>query len=469
MLKSLSLKNFRSIRRTDIRFSDSGLSVLIGANGSGKSNVVRALEFIAALGSHDLSSAVADQGGQLSLLPKALTRRQFRETVTSMAYDIDIPLPPQYPVHYEPPRARHELDLQWTLDRRFHVAHERLHLTEPLAVVEALKAAAVEMEQENTSAYRRSAVSFRRVGNNVSVKVAPRLTSRNAEAYLSWFGFDLIDDFAKRFTSSRDLNDFFRQINTRLVEQGYRLHPTMSMLDIGARAPFALSAQAGVFRAGLRNIRRFDLHLAELRKEQQALRSKFLSSDGANLPAAVRWVRTQRTEGFNWNRLQRTLRDIAPHVKDLKVNALQTGREYVEFVETTVGRPVESWDASDGTLRALAILIAIETHPPAGTVVIEEPEQGLHPWAVRTLMDHIREVIADRGIQVILTTHSQQVLEEAAPDEVLITTRTLEAGTTVKSVNDAFPEGAISSGELGRLWVKGLLGGVPSRQEITSA
>jgi predicted ATPase len=144
------------------------------------------------------------------------------------------------------------------------------------------------------------------------------------------------------------------------------------------------------------------------------------------------------------------------------VSQLKSGQEFVQFVEEKSGRPVESWQSSDGTLRALAILLAVETHPEGSAILIEEPEQGLHPWAIRTLVAHIRAVIAERGLQVVLTTHSQQVLDCVAQEEVLVASRHSGSGTLFRTISDVVGHNTIEKGDIGKLWVSGLLGGVPS-------
>lgn len=177
------------------------------------------------------------------------------------------------------------------------------------------------------------------------------------------------------------------------------------------------------------------------------------------MPSVLR--RLRKAGGAGWGRILRTLAVIAPHIVSIKSQHLRSGKEFVQFLETGEGRGVESWESSDGTLRALAIMLALETSPPDTTVLIEEPEQNMHPWAIRSLLDHIREVIADRNMQVILTTHSQQVLECVEPREVLIATRDPVHGTQLETLTKRLPGASIEMGEVGRMWVKGLLGGVP--------
>ena len=143
---------------------------------------------------------------------------------------------------------------------------------------------------------------------------------------------------------------------------------------------------------------------------------------------------------------------------------MRTGKEFVEFVESKSGRGIESWESSDGSLRALAILVALETSDNGDTVIIEEPEQNLHPWAIRTLIDHMREVVEKKNVQIIITTHSEHVLERVEAQEVRVVTRLPSKGTKFKRIDQIVLNKKIEMGEVGRLWVKGMLGGVPTVQ-----
>jgi len=180
------------------------------------------------------------------------------------------------------------------------------------------------------------------------------------------------------------------------------------------------------------------------------------------MPSVVRLLSSDAEDVESWNRLNCTLAAIAPHVVEMETSALGTGKEFVRFVEGTRRKEFDSWETSDGTLRALAILLALETSPPHTTILIEEPEQNLHPWAVRTVVDHLRQVVEEKSLQVITTTHSQQVLERAYPKEVLIALRNDQEHTEFRTLEQVLPHADIAMGEVGRLWVDGLLGGVPS-------
>ena len=94
---------------------------------------------------------------------------------------------------------------------------------------------------------------------------------------------------------------------------------------------------------------------------------------------------------------------------------------------------------SDGTLRALGILVALFQKPERGTfplIGIEEPEVALHPAAAGILRDCLRE--ASRSTQVVVTSHSPELLDD--PDisaEMLIAVAAEDGKTVAGRVDDA--------------------------------
>lgn len=74
-----------------------------------------------------------------------------------------------------------------------------------------------------------------------------------------------------------------------------------------------------------------------------------------------------------------------------------------------------SWTLSGGTLRLLAILTALHVGPPPALLCVEEPENSLHPTAIDALLTEFRDA-ADRGTQVIITSHSPYLLDRVNQD-----------------------------------------------------
>lgn len=107
-----------------------------------------------------------------------------------------------------------------------------------------------------------------------------------------------------------------------------------------------------------------------------------------------------------------------PKVADIDfIEVQETGDVMLVLVEET-GARVTARCISDGTLRLLALLAVLLESAPARTLLIEEPEVGLHPTRVGLLAELIERVAAARGIQVLATTHSPVLLERLAPESL---------------------------------------------------
>lgn len=73
---------------------------------------------------------------------------------------------------------------------------------------------------------------------------------------------------------------------------------------------------------------------------------------------------------------------------------------------------------SDGTLRALAILTALETIPEASKIVVEEMDNGIHPTRVKTLVETFWECCERRKLNVLATTHNPATLDCLSDDQL---------------------------------------------------
>ena len=86
-----------------------------------------------------------------------------------------------------------------------------------------------------------------------------------------------------------------------------------------------------------------------------------------------------------------------------------SGRVHLTLCEAN-GRKVSAYSASDGTLRFLAMLAALLGDNPSGLYFFEEMDTGIHPARQWLLLDLIEKQAAKRGIQIVTTTHSPDLL-----------------------------------------------------------
>lgn len=124
----------------------------------------------------------------------------------------------------------------------------------------------------------------------------------------------------------------------------------------------------------------------------------------------------------------------APEVDALDFDRTRLG-EVMMFVVERGRRRVSARSMSDGTLRFLGLLVALLTCPEGTLVVLEEPDVGLHPSRIRLLAE-LFDNVAMRGVQILATTHSPTLLAHLAPETlaaVVAFARDPESGDTVCS------------------------------------
>ena len=96
-------------------------------------------------------------------------------------------------------------------------------------------------------------------------------------------------------------------------------------------------------------------------------------------------------------------------VRDFRFPRDPSGRTHFRILERN-GRSVSAYSTSDGTLRFLAILAALMEEKTLPLYFLEELENGLHPNRLWLLFELIERQTRERGIQVIATTHSPDLL-----------------------------------------------------------
>jgi len=97
-----------------------------------------------------------------------------------------------------------------------------------------------------------------------------------------------------------------------------------------------------------------------------------------------------------------------------------SGTDNLIFYEKSLKKPLTKRLISDGTYNILAILTAIYQSDTPQFLCIEEPENGLNPKVVRELVSIIRTQCAEKGHYIWLNTHSQTLVSELRPEEIIL-------------------------------------------------
>ncbi len=184
-----------------------------------------------------------------------------------------------------------------------------------------------------------------------------------------------------------------------------------------------------------------------------------LTRDGSNLAGVLE--RLSRKPAVR-NRIREYLARIVPGLTDLDVKRA-LGLETIEFrqqMEGTNAWRFRALSMSDGTLRALGLLVALFQHGAGDDdtgpllVGLEEPEMALNPGAAGILFDALIE--ASRGRQIVVTTHSPDLLDRKDIETDALLAVVMERGQTFIGPIDAagremLQQGLYSPGELLRL------------------
>ena len=154
--------------------------------------------------------------------------------------------------------------------------------------------------------------------------------------------------------------------------------------------------------------------------------SGVFTSDGAYLPAAVKWLEVYGDAKTRWvEHLQTAL----PDVVDVTVKERPEDRQRYVSVTYRDGVEVPAWSVSEGTLRLMALtVLAYDPESVGRSFLVEEPEDGIHPRALETAYQSLEGMY---DAQVMLTTHSALLLNLVRVDDVLCFTRDDAEGARV--------------------------------------
>lgn len=198
---------------------------------------------------------------------------------------------------------------------------------------------------------------------------------------------------------------------------------------------------------------------SRMRGKWRASDDRDLKEDAANLAAVL--LRLRAHESACYRRMVATLRLIVPFFDDF-VLAPDHGDVLLCWREVGSDVVFDAAQASDGMLRtfALVALLALPESALPKLVILDEPELGLHPYAISVVGGMIKRVAA--LVQVMVATQSATLVDQFAPEDMVVVER---RGRT-SSLRRLDPEALaawLEEYSLGELWLKNVLGGRPGR------
>ena len=186
---------------------------------------------------------------------------------------------------------------------------------------------------------------------------------------------------------------------------------------------------------------------------------RWLKEDAGNLPAFLYYMREEHPEYYR--RVEDTVRLIAPFFNGFVLEPL---RDYVllQWRERGSDMLFDASVASDGMLRAMALIALLnqkEEDLPR-IIILDEPELGLHPYAITLIAGMIKSV--SRTVQVIIATQSAGLVDEFNADEIIVVDRIGRDSHFARIDQENLAEW-LKDYTISELWEKNVLGGRPSR------
>jgi predicted ATPase len=143
-----------------------------------------------------------------------------------------------------------------------------------------------------------------------------------------------------------------------------------------------------------------------------------LQRDGSNVAAVLDWLRVHEPRAHSG--AVQCVQTVWPTLEEIDVARAPHDGIELAFREAGFKQPWTAQEVSDGTLRALGLFTAL-FDPSVKVVVIDEPENSLHPWAVWHLIDVCRELADEK--QVILTTQSLDLMDHFRPEQIWVVSK----------------------------------------------
>lgn len=340
-LQTLAVANYRSLLRLVIPLGR--LNVITGANGSGKSNLYRALRLLADTARDGVVGALAREGGMESTLwagPESITMAMRRGEARVMGGPRREPI--RLRLGFATEQLSYAISLGLPVPGCTMFNHDPEIKNECIWSGPFYRAASSLVERRGASIKLRSGKSWQTVGHNFSLWES--MLAQIADPAVAPVVFHL-----------------------REVLRGWRFYDQFRIdADSPARTP------------------------------QIGTRTPVLHHDGRDLAAAVQTIR----EVGDGQRLDEAVRDAFPGGQ-IDIAAAKDGRFALQFQQEGLLRPLAAAELSDGTLRYLLWVAALLTPRPPSLMALNEPENSLHTDLLPALARLIASAAANSQIWVI--------------------------------------------------------------------
>jgi len=244
-------------------------------------------------------------------------------------------------------------------------------------------------------------------------------------------------------------------------EERYTGHPVPAWQRRGGgyAEPKLPDEKSGIYEA-IKSWRIHHFHdtgkTAAMRRSERIEDREFLRFDAANIAPFL--LRLKEEESKSYKDIIDTVRLVTPFFDDFILKPDKNEKVRLDWKQKGSDYPMRPHFFSDGTLRFICLVTALLQSAPPSTMIIDEPELGLHPYAIEILAELVQAVSG--RTQLIVSTQSPALVDFFEPENVIVVSR--EQGSSVfKRLNAAELTEWLLEYSLGDLWRKNVIAGGP--------
>jgi len=293
--------------------------------------------------------------------------------------------------------------------------------------------------------------AVRRLSTGHPTHTGIRLVIELGEGLTADYAFEIAAERGERFRISRErcvVREFLGAEHRFEVERGEFRTPIPGLRPRIAPDRLALFAASGLdeFRPlfeFLVSIEAYSIAPDQLRDYQEPDAGDKLQRYGGNAAAVLRRLQTEPESYEKYQLIVGALANAIPGLVDVEYKAAGQ-KDTIVFRQDVGSRSpwhFEAMNMSDGTLRLLGLLLAVYQPAAPGVVAIEEPEATVHPALAELIVQMLLDASHER--QVVVTTHSPDILDSGLIEDDQIRVVTAERNRTLIAPVSEFGRQAI--------------------------
>ena len=184
--------------------------------------------------------------------------------------------------------------------------------------------------------------------------------------------------------------------------------------------------------------------------------SDVLQGNSANIASFL--LHMSQTHPNHYARIEETIRQVAPFFGKFVLKEISPGQTQLLWKDRYSDLLYYPFQLSDGTIRFICLATLLLQPEPASILIVDEPELGLHPYAIQLLASMLHE--AAQYTQLIISTQSSLLIDELSPEDIIVANHR-DGETVLDRLNSRRLKEWLQEYTLGQLWEKNELEGQP--------